>query len=145
METFLSDEGRKSRKVFAIHIGSTPIFITLPTHSVHLYISLGVIQYYVYIYKYVRSMHLQEMKGPVWKQVWQWIFKRIRNRRKSVSFFKIGLTIHPHGLNEWFSFIWSLHSFCFSVQYACADKSGDFSPFHSIVYVHPPLAYSDRL
>ena len=26
----------------------------------------------------------------------------------------------------------------------CADKSGDFSPFHYIVYVHPPPTYSFR-
>ena len=52
---------------------------------------------------------------------------------------KIG-TIYSHELNKQFSFIWSLHSFC----PACADKSGDFSPFHSIVYVHPPPTYSLR-
>ena len=40
-----------------------------------------------------------------------------------------------------FSLIWSLHSFCFCT--ACADKSGDFSPFHSIVYVHPPRLLID--
>ena len=55
--------------------------------------------------------------------------------------FKIG-TIYLHGLNERFSFIWSIHSFCFCP--ACADKSGDFSPFHSIVYVHLPPTYSLR-
>ena len=49
--------------------------------------------------------------------------------RKNVSFLKIG-TIHPHGLNERFSFIWSLHSFCFCP--ACANKSGDFSPLNSL-------------
>ena len=52
--------------------------------------------------------------------------------------FKIG-TIHPHGLNERFLKI-SFHSFCFCP--ACADKSGDCSPFHSIVYVHQPPTYS---
>ena len=26
---------------------------------------------------------------------------------------------------------------------ACADKSGNFSPFHSIVYVHPPRLLMD--
>ena len=54
------------------------------------------------------------------------------SRRRQVKrlIFKIGI-IHPHGLNERFSFIWSIHSFCFCP--ACADKSGDFSPFHSIV------------
>ena len=45
-------------------------------------------------------------------------------------------------LNERFYFISSLHIFCFCP--ACADKSGDFSPFHSIVYVHPPPTYSLR-
>ena len=47
-------------------------------------------------------------------------------------------TIHPlHGLKERFYFIWSLHSFSFCP--ACVDKSGDFSCFHSIVYVHRHL------
>ena len=45
-------------------------------------------------------------------------------------------------LNERVSFISSLHIFCFCP--ACADRSGDFSPFHSIVYVHPPPTYSLR-
>ena len=63
-----------------------------------------------------------------------------RKRHQKRLIFKIG-TIHPHGLNERFSFIWSLiHCFCFCL--ACADKSSDFSPFHSIVYVHPPPTYS---
>ena len=35
------------------------------------------------------------------------------------------------------------HSFCFCV--ACEDKSGDFSPFLSIVYVHPPPTWRLRL
>ena len=64
-----------------------------------------------------------------------------RKRHEKCLIFKIW-TIHPHGLNERFSFIWSLHSFCFCL--ARADKSGDFSPFHSIVYVHPPPTYSLR-
>ena len=60
-----------------------------------------------------------------------------RKRQEKCLIYKTG-GIHPHGLNERFSFIWSLrtlHSFCFCT--ACADKSGDFSPYHSIVYVHP--------
>ena len=63
-----------------------------------------------------------------------------RKKQEKRLIFKIG-TSHPHGLNERFSFIWSLHSFCFCS--ACADKSGE-SPFHSIVYVHPPPTYSLR-
>ena len=61
-------------------------------------------------------------------------------RQEKRLMFKIG-TIHPHGLNERFSFIWSLHSFCFCP--ACAYESGDFSPFHSIVYmfIHLPLIH----
>ena len=58
-----------------------------------------------------------------------------------VLIFKIG-TIHPHELNERFWFISSLHSFCSCP--AWADKSGDFSPFHSMVYVYvhlPPLIH----
>ena len=65
---------------------------------------------------------------------------RKRHARKRLIF-KIG-TIHPHGLNEQFSIIWSFHSFCFCP--ARADKSVDFSPFHSIVYIHPPPTYSLR-
>ena len=55
-------------------------------------------------------------------------------------FYNWNHSYHPHGLNERFSFIWSLHSFWFCPAYV--DKSGDFSPFHSaIVYVHPPPTY----
>ena len=54
-----------------------------------------------------------------------------RKRQEKRLIFKIW-TIHPHRLNERFSFIWSLHSFCFCP--ARADKSGDLSPFRSIVY-----------
>ena len=54
------------------------------------------------------------------------------------SQFKIG-TIHPTvSTNDFRLFIVSV--FC----PACADKSGDFSPFHPIVYVHPPPTYSLR-
>ena len=74
-----------------------------------------------------------------------------RKRHEKRLIFKIG-TIHPHGLNEWFSFIWSLslHSFCFCL--AMADKSVDFSPFHSIFmlidlslihFAHPPCLLID--
>ena len=52
--------------------------------------------------------------------------------------FKIG-TIHPHGLNERFSFIWSYPFISFRFCLARAAKSVDFSPFHSIVYVHPHI------
>ena len=38
-----------------------------------------------------------------------------RKRHEKRLIFKIG-TIHPHGLNEQFSFIWTLHSFCFCGQ-----------------------------
>ena len=62
----------------------------------------------------------------------------VRKDAKSVSFFKIGI-IPPHGLNERFSFIWALHSFCFCPSWA--DKNGDFSQLHSIVYVHPPSSH----
>ena len=58
-----------------------------------------------------------------------------RKRHEKRLIFKIG-TIHIHRLNKRFSLIWFLHSFCFCP--AQADKSGDFSPFHSIIYVHPP-------
>ena len=63
-----------------------------------------------------------------------------RKRHEKRLIFKIG-TIHPHGLNERFFFylITSLHSFRFCL--ARLDKSVDFSPFHSIVYVHPPPTY----
>ena len=54
-----------------------------------------------------------------------------RKRQEKHLIFKIG-TIHPHGLNEQFCFIWSLHSCCFCL--VCADKSSDFSPLHSMVY-----------
>ena len=64
-----------------------------------------------------------------------------RKRHEKRLIFKIGI-IHPHGLNERFSFTWSLHSFCFCL--ARADKSVDFSPFHSILFmfIHLPLLHS---
>ena len=53
-----------------------------------------------------------------------------RKRHEKGLFFKIG-TIHPTGLTkDFFNLIISLHSFCFCL--ARADKSVDFSPFHSI-------------
>ena len=53
-----------------------------------------------------------------------------RKRHEKRLFFKIG-TIHPTGLTkDFFYLIISLHSFCFCL--ARADKSVDFSPFHSI-------------
>ena len=61
----------------------------------------------------------------------------LRVGRKISHIFKIG-TIHPNGFNERFSFIGSLHI------PACVDKSGDVSPFHSIVNVRPPPSYSLR-
>ena len=66
-----------------------------------------------------------------------------RERHEKRLVFKIG-TIHPHGLNEQFSFylITFLHSFRFCP--ARVDKSVDFSPFHTIVYVHPPPTYLFR-
>ena len=64
-----------------------------------------------------------------------------RKKQEKRVIFKIW-TIHPHGLNERFFFIWSSYSFCFCP--ACTDKSGDFSSFHSLVYVHPPPTYSLR-
>ena len=46
---------------------------------------------------------------------------------------------HLHRLHQQFSFICSLHSFCFCI--AWVDKSGDFSLYHFIVCVHPPPTY----
>ena len=65
-----------------------------------------------------------------------------RKRHEKRLIFKI-VTIHPHGLNERFSFIWSyrsLHSFCFCL--ARADKSVDFSPFTPLfMFIHLPLIH----
>ena len=65
-----------------------------------------------------------------------------RKRHEKRLIFKIG-TIHPL-TNDFLSFnlIISLHSLYFCL--ARADKSVDFSPFHSIVHVHPRRTYSFR-
>ena len=59
--------------------------------------------------------------------------------RKSVSCLKLEPFIPTDSTNVFLLF----DPFIVSVfGPACADKSGDFSPFHSIVYVHPPPTYS---
>ena len=60
-----------------------------------------------------------------------------RKRHEKRLIFKIG-TIHPHGLNQRFSFIWSFRSLFLSSM--CGQKR--WLPFHSIVYVRPPLPFS---
>ena len=77
--------------------------------------------------EHLRSVRNNDINKPV--------ARHFNAASHSISDIKVG-TIHPHGLTERFSFIWSLHSFCFCL--ARADKSGYFSPFHSFVYVHPP-------
>ena len=58
-----------------------------------------------------------------------------RKRHEKPLIFKIG-TIHPHGLNERFSFLLSLHSFCFCLA------SGDFSLFTPLfMFIHLPLIH----
>ena len=59
--------------------------------------------------------------------------------RKSISFLKLEPFIPTSSTND--SFIWSLHSFC----PACADKSGDFSPFHFIVCSSTSHLFTSRL
>ena len=65
-------------------------------------------------------------------------------RHEKHLIFNIG-TIYPHGHDERFPFIRSypfIVSACFCL--ATPNKSVDFSPFHSIVHVHPPPTYSFR-
>ena len=62
--------------------------------------------------------------------------------RKRVSFLKSKPFIPTGSTNDFLLFDPLIDSFCFCP--ACADKSGDFSPFHSIVCVHPPPTYSLR-
>ena len=63
---------------------------------------------------------------------------------KSVSFLKLEPFILTGLTNNFLSFklIICLHSVYFSL--ARSDKSSDFSPFHSIVHVHPPTYNSFR-
>ena len=58
--------------------------------------------------------------------------------RKSVLFLKFEPLIPTGYTNDFRLF----HSFCFCP--ACANKNCDFSPFYSIVYVHPPPTYAHR-
>ena len=60
-------------------------------------------------------------------------------KKKSLLFLKLERFISLGSTEDCILFVPFIVSMYFP---ACVDKSGDFSPFHSIVYVHPPLIYS---
>ena len=55
---------------------------------------------------------------------------------------KVPVLLFYYNIMIFFYLITSLHSFRFCP--ARVDKSVDFSPFHSIVYIHPPPTYLFR-